>query len=347
MKRLALLLLIIMFSVFSITSGQTAEHYALSDTMQIMFWNTENSFWPEDEPGKDDSEFTPDGARHWTRTKLRKKLQNLSRVIMDEAEAIGGRPPALIGLAEVENDSVVRNLLLYTDLRQWHYKYVMTNSDDTRGIDVALVYDDMDFRLLNWEALRVEPLPGARATRDIIHAWGRMVGGDTLDVFVCHLPSRFGGTRSSAPMRAAARKAVKQASQEVMSSRMHPHIIIMGDMNDSPDTRQLKRDLRQTDNLVNLMEPLERDLKLGRLPNGTHKYQGEWTWLDQFWVNRELVKEDARIRVINPRAIAYQYLLTEDKTHLGERPKRSYYGMKYEGGTSDHLPISLNLVVNY
>jgi hypothetical protein len=36
-------------------------------------------------------------------------------------------------------------------------------------------------------------------------------------------------------------------------------------------------------------------------------------------------------------------MLTEDATHLGVRPLRSYYGYRYEGGYSDHLPIIVDL----
>ena len=47
-------------------------------------------------------------------------------------------PPALVGLCEVENDSVLRDLTRRSPLKELSYRYVMTSSPDLRGIDVAL-----------------------------------------------------------------------------------------------------------------------------------------------------------------------------------------------------------------
>ena len=33
------------------------------------------------------------------------------------------------------------------------------------------------------------------------------------------------------------------------------------------------------------------------------------------------------------------FLLTEDRQYGDEQPFRTYYGMKYQGGYSDHLPV--------
>ena len=39
-------------------------------------------------------------------------------------------------------------------------------------------------------------------------------------------------------------------------------------------------------------------------------------------------------------------MMTDDVTHQGQRPLRSYYGYRYEGGYSDHLPIVLDLNIS-
>lgn len=325
----------------------------------ILFYNCENLFDFSDDPLKQDDEFTPQGSRHWTSYRQYEKLVGFAKVIVDAGE---GKPISLIGLAEVENDSVLHRLVKGTALWRWDYSYVITRSDDVRGVNVALLYQPTDFRLLGWEALKI-PLPkGSRPTRDLLHAWGRVVGGDTLDVVVCHLPSRLGGTRFSAPKRSAAHRTISQLCDSLDQIRLHPHVLVMGDMNDSPDTRLLRRNMQFGNGLYNLMDSLQSDLFRLKRSIGTHKYQGQWSILDQFWVNQALLPEEKTIRnqpqqadsfslcrlwVDSVRIICYPYLLVEDYTHLGHRPKRSYYGYQYEGGFSDHLPIRLNLHVRY
>lgn len=74
---------------------------------------------------------------------------------------------------------------------------------------------------------------------------------------------------------------------------------------------------------------------------GSHKYQGQWSRLDQMIVSERLLSPQAPIR-LRPgsfRVFDADFLLTEDKTWLGLRPFRAYYGYRYEGGFSDHLPI--------
>lgn len=74
---------------------------------------------------------------------------------------------------------------------------------------------------------------------------------------------------------------------------------------------------------------------------GSHKYQGEWSQLDQVIVSSALTDTTASMRIIpgSAHVFAPSFLLIKDKTWRGLRPFRTYYGFKYEGGFSDHLPL--------
>lgn len=309
---------------------------------RIMFWNVENAFWPLDDPQTNDDEFTPEGARHWTHHRLRDKLQQLNRVIL---AAGAGRSPMLVGLAEVEGDSVMHYWTHSTTLWNEHYEYLVTHGPDTRGIQIALLYQPMDFRLLGWEGLQVD-LGQQRPTRHILHAWGRVVSGDTLDVFVCHMPSRLGGAKDSKPGRDAAHRTLLTAVDSLRAHRHQPQVIIMGDMNDYPSR---KSQWWQNCNiqLDNLMLPLQQYLTKKPGTYGSHKYQGEWGYLDQFIVSREMLTEGVNVRVSNARAFHLPFMLVRESTRLGHRPLRSYYGYNYEGGLSDHLPILMDCTITY
>ena len=147
--------------------------------------NCENLFDCRHDSLKDDYEFLPEAYRHWTPSRYWKKLNRIGQEIV----ACGGegkqwRLPDLVALCEVENDSVLRDLTRRSLLRTARYEYVMTNSPDVRGIDVALLYSPFTFALVKSYALRVNPLAGMRPTRDILYANGVTAGGDTLHVFV-------------------------------------------------------------------------------------------------------------------------------------------------------------------
>lgn len=88
----------------------------------------------------------------------------------------------------------MKDLTENSPLREADYRYVMTDSPDERGIDVALLYQRGSFKLLGKNSLSVPYKEmERRPTRDILHVMGQVASGDTLDVFVCHMPSRAGG----------------------------------------------------------------------------------------------------------------------------------------------------------
>ena len=73
------------------------------------------------------------------RTKYWQKLNRIGQTIIACGEdSSGWTLPDIVGLCEVENDSVLFDLTRRSLLRKARYEYVMTASNDTRGIDVAL-----------------------------------------------------------------------------------------------------------------------------------------------------------------------------------------------------------------
>lgn len=78
-----------------------------------------------------------------------------------------------------------------------------------------------------------------------------------------------------------------------------------------------------------------------RLPNGwgSHKYQGEWRYIDQVFLLADAPWEVKKLKLLK-----FDHLLTDDKGQTGQRPKRTHRGLLYEGGLSDHLPLLLKLV---
>ena len=194
-------------------------------SMRVMEYNVENMFDTLHTAGLSDIDFTPTGSYQWNSQRYWAKLGRLSRVI---AAAGGAQPIDLLALVEIENDSVVNDLIHHTKLWRMGYECVVSHSADVRGINVALVYLPYRFRLLSKDSLRVAPQGKTlRPTRDILHVAGELVTGDTLDVYVCHFPSRRGGKQSQ-NFRESVAQHLRHYVDSVMCMRSQPNVLIMG-----------------------------------------------------------------------------------------------------------------------
>lgn len=79
---------------------------------------------------------------------------------------------------------------------------------------------------------------------------------------------------------------------------------------------------------------------------GTYRYKGEWGVLDQMVVNGALLQPDARTRTSKEKSLFYVSLFCWKKIMcMEDTPFRTYKGMRYHGGYSDHLPVLLELIV--
>ena len=315
---------------------------------RIMFYNVENLFDTFDEPGKDDNDFLPDGAMFWTVGRYRNKLNNIAKVITSAGE---WESPALVGLCEVENEKVIKDLTQYSPLRKVNYRYIITNSPDSRGINVALLYQREKFKYLEHKSYTIYfPHDVRKRTRDILHVTAQVSVRDTLDVFVCHFPSRRGGEKESEPDRLYVASVLKAKSDSLMQIRNNANILIMGDFNDEPSNRSISQILQAQpvskdlvrQNLYNLFSLFEK-----RNNTGSYKYQGQWNMIDQIIVSGNLISGDQNVRALPHTATIFsrEFMMTDDKTYGGKRPKKTYNGRRHEGGYSDHLPVVVDFVI--
>ncbi len=288
------------------------------ERVRVMEWNVENLFDCQHDTLKDDWDFVEGGAYGWTWGRYWRKLTDLARVIM----AVGDeRPPELVGLCEVENDGCMRDLTRRSVLRHLYYDYVMTDGPDERGVDVALLYRPVRFRLLGYEAVRVPSTEqGLRPTRDVLHAWGvARLTGDTLHVVVCHLPSRTRGREGDRNRLLAA----QTVANLVAAIGMERNIIVMGDFNAAPRDRIFDVLAGLTD-----LAPRQR-----RPKEGSYRFRGLWSWIDHVMVSPPLRDKASTLHTYTAP------WLQEDDSNGGWHPRRTFTGPAYHGGVSDHVPI--------
>ena len=138
------------------------------DTLSALFWNVENFFdWRNDSTSDSDLEFSPAGERHWTWKRFQAKANTFAKALF-WIEGETGRLPDIVGLEEVENAFVLRQVLQKTALRKLDYKYVHYDSPDRRGIDVALLYRSSRLELIDSKPCHLYAADTVMATRDIL-----------------------------------------------------------------------------------------------------------------------------------------------------------------------------------
>ena len=309
-----------------------------STVYRIAFYNTENYFHPTHDTLKNDYDFTPTGVKGWGNAKFTAKRNNLFKVVAAlDAEA----PLLALGLAEVENALVLRELCRGTPLRFLNFDFVHFESPDPRGIDVALLYRrdllrvDTAFPI----AVAVPPDTVSR-TRDILYVKAVCVQGeDTLHFFVNHFPSKYGGVTATEHKRAYAAGLLRRSMDEVVRNDTSAFVVAMGDLNTGCEDAALA----VLDSLpwVNLMARKSWRLdRRGKKAGGSHKFREAWSTIDHIIVGQGVMG-----RIEHGKACLFDrdFLLMKDERYLGYKPLRTFYGAKYLGGYSDHLPVYIDV----
>lgn len=300
----------------------------------IVELNAENLFDTLHDSLKNDLDFTPDGNYHWTRTRYWQKINRTAQTLIAcGTDSVNTTLPDLIGLCEVENDSVLIALTRRSLLRKARYEYVMTSSPDERGIDVALVYQPISFALIRSSSFRIPPKSGMKPTRDILYAAGQVITGDTLHVFVIHQPSRSGGEAATRPNRLHVASFLAEKIDSVSRVAPDAKILVIGDFNDyaADASLELLYD-------CGMLNPSREAVGRNGIAKGTYRYRGQWGSLDQM-----LVSEELAARVMDCYIFDADFLLEEDQKYGGMKPHRNYIGPRYNNGFSDHLPLVMSL----
>jgi len=298
-------------------------------TERIVFYNTENLFDTYNEINKIDEAFLPSSMRHWTPKRYKQKLSNLSSLIMALSDDAF---PSVIGMSEVENITVLNDIVNHSALKKIAYSFIHKNSADPRGIDVALLYDKKKFTPLKTDFIPVcLSKKYKRFSRDILYVKGVFNCRDTFHFFINHWSSRLGGRVKSEYKRIIQAKILASKVDSIKIRNEKAKIIIMGDFNDTPNNVSIRKYLCSRSNLNNLAFNLYKD------GMGTYKYKAYWDLFDQMIVSKSVKSSKMYI-------CKFSFLFEEDKKYGGLKPKRTYNGIRYLGGFSDHLPVYIDLL---
>ena len=326
MKCYNSLILTILVSLINISFGQNKEE----KKAVIGFYNIENLFDTVDDPAIQDEEFLPQGVNAWTIDKYRQKQQNMARVI-------AGISPDILGVCEIENRKVLEDLVLQPELAGKRYQIAHLDMKDPRGVDVGLIYRPAVFRPFSISSISIkDPEEPGFKTRDILWVKG-LIFSDTLHIAVNHWPSRRGGKEDKRLLAAA---VTRRAVDSVLKINPDAKIVIMGDLNDDPGNRSVRRILvknEESPDAPELFNTAESTFKKGF---GTLAYNGTWNLFDQIVISPALRLNNGLSYVPESFSVFAPKWMQETEGKYSGMPSRTFRGNKFNpSGYSDHFPV--------
>lgn len=323
----------------------------------VGFYNVENLFDTIRDEKIYDEEWTPSGERSWDGKKYQQKLENLSRVIAEIGTDDNPNMPTILGVSEIENRTVLEDLVNMPKLKKAAYGIVHFDSPDRRGIDVALFYQTKHFKPTSSKNI---PLyiydktdtkykdsnngKGKRVyTRDQLLVTG-LLDGEEMHFIVNHWPSRSGGEKKSSPNREAAAALNKKIIDSLYNINPNAKVITMGDMNDGPYNKSVKdvleaKSKREEVKKGGVFNPMYQLYKEG---HGTIAYRDAWDVFDQIIFTEPLLSKDySSFRYWKVGVFNKPFLVQKTGQYKGYPLRNQLSG---EPGFSDHFPVYIYLI---
>lgn len=347
MKRIILPLIVVMLTAMELCAQGNASDKKQFMVFGVAFYNLENLFDTINNNGSYDLEFSPAGSRQWNGEKYWSKINNLARAISNMTSKTTPMGPAIIGVSEIENKSVLDDLVRAEAIKKWRLQVVHHDSPDRRGVDVSLLYNPRLFKVIDVtnHTLKIEGYESFR-TRDQMCVTG-VLGGDTLSVIVNHWPSRLGGQEQSSYLREAAADLSKHIADSLWAIRPNQGVIVMGDLNDDPMDKSCAVNLgaNKDENKVavhGFFNPWWKMLDKGI---GTLAYKSSWNLFDQIIVSGTLLEKNnpGRLHYWKCRVNNFDFLIDREGQRQGY-PKRTFASGQWLNGYSDHFPTEVFLI---
>jgi len=312
----------------------------------IAFYNLENLFDTINDINKED-EKSPIMEIKYNKSEIyNKKISNMARVISEIGLDVTKRPPSIIGICEVENRAVVEDLLLDEKLKNHNYKIVHYESPDDRGIDVAMIYSANTFKIKNSNSHEVfitgNNSSKRKNTRDQLIVSG-FLDGELIHFIVNHWPSR-GADETKRIAAAEVNNVIIDSLRKIYDD---PKIITMGDFNDDPFDKSIKKILGAKKKIEDvgkndLYNPFEEILVEKGI--GTNAYRDKWQLFDQIILSKPLLKKDYKDYQLYKAGVFNKSFLINKKGKFKGYPFRSFSYGAFTGGYSDHLPPYIYLI---
>jgi len=341
------LILIGLLLFIQLASAQEKDLYRVRT---IAFYNVENLFDIINDTLIYDDERTPTGRYHWTLKRYQKKIADIASVLSEIGLKERHAPPDIIGLCEVENLEVLKDLVHHLSPSDSEYGIVHYDSPDERGIDVALLYKKTTFLPISMKKHRLVIFNNDRQrdySRDQLVVSG-FLSSELIYLIINHWPSRSGGQLKSQPYRVKAAELNRHIIDSISKISPSPKVISLGDFNDNPTDYSLKKVLELETSMAHIGDSVFYN-PMGTLYQkgiGTLAYRDQWSTFDQIYMSGNLVADGAPLKLWKVGVYNPTYLITQQGSYKGY-PFRTYSGGRYTGGYSDHFPVYALFIQKY
>lgn len=323
------LLLASIFTLCINTNAQTDR-----DTLLFVSYNVENFFHPDNDPERNDDDFTANSEYMWTMDRAIRKGEKIGRVINYITEK--SKAPAIVGFCEIEGLKALDIAMSYGRLSNRGYRAVNLEYEDGRGIATMMIYRPDQLTLIDSALVDCNVPEKKFNTRAILHCTFTH-GKDTIHVMENHWPSKFGGATESIWRREYVANRLKSYCDSIIAVSPNANIVILGDLNEGANSNEIHNILGATSEGPVLYNMSTKE------PNGrfSYKYHEKWETIDHAIVSKNLYKKASPVfEVVSPT-----FLLEQDFYNNSYKPYRTYVGRKYNDGYSDHLPIKLTIIL--
>ncbi|MEA1873952.1 MAG: endonuclease/exonuclease/phosphatase family protein [Bacteroidota bacterium] len=344
MKRLYTIVIALLTILLTMNVNAQEKQFKVST---IAFYNLENLFDTINDPDIYlNDEFTPEGDKNYNTKVYEEKLERLSSVIIKIGADLSKLPPAVVGVSEIENATVLKDLINKTDLKKYGYDYVHVDGPDERGVDVGFLYRTSVFEVTDYKSISLTfDFDKKDKTRDHLLVSGNF-DGELMHFIVNHWPSRRGGEKASRPKRNAAGDKTREIVDSLQLLDKDAKIVVMGDFNDDPVNESLKEHLRA--------KRKKSELKKGDLFNpyaqlfrdgvGSGAYRDKWNLFDQVIISQGLALGEPNTYKYHKAQVYNKIELTQRDGRFKGYPWRTYVGDTYMGGYSDHFPAYIYII---
>lgn len=314
----------------------------------IAFYNLENLFHPSDDPNTKDDDRTPQGKDHWTMEDYKSKQNQMAKVIADIGSNITKNAPTILGVAEIENYTVLEDLIKTKNLQKFNYGIIHYDSPDRRGIDVAMLYQKELFTPISSKAhpLNLKDIKTNKKiyTRDQLLVTGYLQG-ELFHFIINHWPSRRGGVKKSTYKRNTAAQLTRNIIDSLQKNTPEAKIICMGDFNDSPKNKSIKKIIGTINHRKSKFNTLGKKL-YNPMYQMERKGQGTLAWNDKWHIYDQIMYSQNLLKINKPKSITYyktkiftaDYLKHQKGRYKGY-PFRSFSKGQFTNGYSDHFPV--------
>ena len=212
------------------TSPALSEVYPPAFSMAT--FNVENLFDTENDPHTSDPVLT--------QAEYDQKLTKLVRAVRD-----GLRAPTVLAVQEVEHRSVLHDLSEHPYLRPFRYEPILLEGLDPRGIDVGMLVRSDRVTVVDLDGdgdggVSSDRVEDKLFSRPPLTVEMKIDKALPLVVIVNHFKSKRGGEAKTAARRRAQARYVAELVKDIRARNPEAHIIVLGDLNDTPDSAPLR-----------------------------------------------------------------------------------------------------------